>query len=363
MHFYETFELNMTKCIILKLTLLIAIELQGTAFAQAPQQPPTASDPAIKKLASQIEPAQEMRNLVRDISKYARGLNRNFGIIAQGGLDILEKEDPIDITQKSPAVTYIKSIDGISILGLNYHPPQKIKGKINTDKKTKQNLLRLANIGKQRGLKIFVTDFSENIKIAEKSYNLNLTNGFIPFTAKSVGTDYSFSNLTNILSRPINENPKNITGLKTVQNFLYLTDTSNFDRQQDFVIALSNTNYDIIIVDVFHKGRTHFNKAAVQGMKFKKLGARRVVYAYMNLGEAENHRYYWQENWGEGNPAFIAENVPANPDKHYVEYWQAGWRRIITGNTNSYIYGIIKQGFDGVVLGGLDTFKFFESGS
>ena len=81
----------MTKCIILKLTLLIAIELQGTAFAQAPQQPPTASDPVIKKLATQIEPAQEMRNLVRDISKYARRFNRNFGIIAQGGLDILEK--------------------------------------------------------------------------------------------------------------------------------------------------------------------------------------------------------------------------------------------------------------------------------
>jgi uncharacterized protein (TIGR01370 family) len=54
--------------------------------------------------------------------------------------------------------------------------------------------------------------------------------------------------------------------------------------------------------------------------------------------------------------------MPANPDKYYVEYWQAGWRRIITGNTNSYIYGIIKQGFDGVILGGLDNYKFFDSG-
>ena len=97
-------------------------------------------------------------------------------------------------------------------------------------------------------------------------------------------------------------------------------------------------------------------------MKFKKLGARRLVFAYMNIGAAENYRYYWRDNWREGEPSFISESIPSNPDKHYVKYWQAGWRRIITGNTNSYIYGIIKQGFDGVILGGLNSFKFFESG-
>lgn len=223
-------------------------------------------------------------------------------------------------------------------------------------------MLRLANQGKQHGLKIFVTDFAANIKTAQESYNLNVAKGYIPFTARSVGTEYNFNNISDILSRPINENPKNIRGLKNVQNYLYLTDSSNFDRQQDFVIAVSNTNYDLIIVDVFHKGRTPYTKAAVQGMKFKKLGARRLVFAYMNIGAAENFRYYWRDSWAEGDPPFISETMPANPDKYYVEYWKAGWRRIITGNTNSYIYGIIKQGFDGVILGGLDNYKFFDSG-
>ena len=347
---------------ILNLGLFVIYSIASVALAQAPQQPPTTSNPTIMA-KEQVEPAQEMRNLVRDISKYARRFNRNFGIITQGGLDVLEKEDPVDTTLNSPAKTYMKSIDGISILGLNFHPPLKAKSKIITDKKTKKKLLRLANLGKKRGLKIFVTDFAENIKTAQKSYNLNLANGFVPFTANSVGTDYNFNAITNILSRPINENSKNVTGLKTVQNFLYLTDSSKFDRQQDFVIAISDTNYDVIIVDVFHKGRTPYSKAAVQGMKFKKLGARRLVFAYMNIGEAENYRYYWRDTWREGEPSFISESIPENPDKHYVEYWQAGWRRIITGNTNSYIYGIIKQGFDGVILGGLDSFKFFESGS
>ena len=351
----------MTRRIALNLTLLISCLTSGVVVGQAPQQPPTASDPIIKA-KEQDEPAQGMRNLVKDISKYARRFNSNFGIITEGGLDILEKENPVDTTQSSPAKTYMKSIDGISVLGLNFHPPLKGKDKIITDKKTKKTMLRLANQGKQHGLKIFVTDFAANIKTAQESYNLNVAKGYIPFTARSVGTEYNFNNISDILSRPINENPKNIRGLKNVQNYLYLTDSSNFDRQQDFVIAVSNTNYDLIIVDVFHKGRTPYTKAAVQGMKFKKLGARRLVFAYMNIGIAENYRYYWRDSWAEGDPSFISETMPANPDKYYVEYWQAGWRRIITGNTNSYIYGIIKQGFDGVVLGGLDNYKFFDSG-
>ncbi len=33
-----------------------------------------------------------------------------------------------------------------------------------------------------------------------------------------------------------------------------------------------------------------------------------------------------------------------------------------TGNTNSYLYGIVAQGFDGVILDGLDTVKFLEAG-
>ena len=333
-----------------------------TVRAQAPQQPPTTADPTFKA-KEQIEPEQEMRNLVKDISKYARRFNRNFGIITQGGLQILEKEDPVDVTQKSPATTYMKTIDGVNILGLNFHPPLKGKKKFITDKKKRKELNRLAYLAKQRGLKIFVTDFASSLKSIQESYNANLAKGFIPFTANADGSEYTFDKIPSIPSRPINENPKNITGLKSVKNYLYLTDSSKFDRQQDFVIAVSDTNYDILIVDVFHKGRAPYKKTAIQGMKFKKLGARRLVYAYMNIGVAESHRFYWKDNWKEGEPSFIADPVPANPDKHYVEYWQAGWRKIITGNTNSYIYGIIERGFDGVILDGLDSYIFFESGS
>jgi cysteinyl-tRNA synthetase len=309
-----------------------------------------------------VAPAQAMRDLVRDISKYTRRLNQNFLIITQGGIEVLEKIDPIDSSRRPAATTYMQSIDGINIQGLNFHPPLEGKKEFNTKKKITAQMVRLANLGKRHGLKVFVTDFASNVKTIQKSYKLNLANEFIPFTTGNLGNHYLFDQIPKFPIRPKNENPKNIIGLKNVQNYLYLTNSSRFDRQQDFVIALSNTNYDAIIVDVFHKGRRPFSKAAIQGMKFKKLGARRLVLAYMNIGTADNSRYYWKNNWREGNPNFISDPNKGNPNKYYVEYWQPGWRNIITGNTSSYVYGIVAQGFDGVVLDGLDSYKFFDTG-
>ena len=49
-----------------------------------------------------------------------------------------------------------------------------------------------------------------------------------------------------------------------------------------------------------------------------------------------------------------------NPDKYTVQYWDPAWRDLIFGNPNSYIYGIVTQGFDGVILDGVEAFRVFE---
>jgi uncharacterized protein (TIGR01370 family) len=67
-------------------------------------------------------------------------------------------------------------------------------------------------------------------------------------------------------------------------------------------------------------------------------------------------------NQGEGSPAWINAPMRDDPDRYNVQFWRPGWKRIINGDTDSYIYGIIAQGFDGVVLGGIDSYRFFEGG-
>ena len=130
------------KCITtgLSIILLLAIGNFDCAEAQEPQQPPIGGLTETRQAQEPVEPPQAMRNLIRDISKYARSFNQNFFVVTEGGLEILEKEDAVDSTRISPATTYMRSIDGINIQGLNFHPPLdgKAKDKIVNDRKLEQ---------------------------------------------------------------------------------------------------------------------------------------------------------------------------------------------------------------------------------
>ena len=304
------------------------------------------------------DPRQQMRNLVRRISAFTRRLNRNFTVVTQGGLDLLEKVDAVDATRRAPASTYIRAIDGVIVRGLNYRPPLPGKTETKTEDKVKNELLRLADLAKRRGLKIWVTDYAPDAKTASESFSLNKAKGFVPMAVSNAL--FSFDSLPRFPSRPINENPKNVTGLKSVRNFAILTDSAGYDSQEDFVLAMSGTNFDAIVVDVFHRGRTPLSKRSVQGLKFKKLGAKRLVLAYVNVGEAESYRYYWKPDWREGSPRFISAPTLGNPDKYNVRYWDPAWQDLVTNTPNSYIYGAFTQGFDGIVLDGVDSFHFHE---
>ncbi|MDA0997507.1 MAG: hypothetical protein O2944_04775 [Proteobacteria bacterium] len=161
--------------------------------------------------------------------------------------------------------------------------------------------------------------------------------------------------------RPYNENPNNILTLRDAKNFTYISDPSAFGRQDEFALQVHGNNFDMIIVDPFH-GREPLSAKAVETLKYKKLGARRLVLARIDIGTASSYRYYWGPDWKEGSPAFIAAPYPTDPDRYFVEYWRPSWKQIIFGNDKSYLYGIIRQGYDGVVLDGLRTFRFFEAG-
>ena len=357
------------------LALILMAGLAGAALAQ--QQPKKGASPAAPKGAppaaqkgaplldagqsaaphapiprESIEPREQMRVLVSDISTYARSLNRGFAVVTLGGLELLEKVDPIDPTKRAPAAAYMRSIDGLIARAIHFHPPDS-HNETKQDPKVRAELLRLAEGGQQRGVRIWTLDYAKDAGMAETAVRGAIEKSFVPFTAARA--DYRFDRVPP--GRPVNENPNNVSGLNHVKNFLMLTDTSAWDTQEEFVLALADTNYDAIVVDVYHRGRTALTPRTVDGLKYKKLGARRMVFAYMNIGEAESDKYYWKAGWREGSPYFIGPPAPGNPDKYSVQYWQPGWRDIITGNANSYLYGIIAQGFDGIVLDGVEAYR------
>ena len=313
--------------------------------------------PVTGSIGPLFEPREEMRKLVQEISAFARGYWRNFTVLTQNGMALLTKSDAGDDEQALPARTYMRSIDGVLQEALFYGLPEMGKPTI---KDCRDALLKLAGVAKRGGLKVLVLDYAEAPKTIDAAYRLSRAKGLVAFVAPAVGLEINA--VPRFPRYPMDANSVSIISLKSIKNFLYIRDSSAFGRQDEFAMKLHDNNFDAVVVYTFHRTGEPLKRRAVETMKFKKLGARWLVFAYLNVGAAESHRFYWKTGWREGSPLWISAPYPGDADKYFVEYWRPEWRTLITGDTDSYVYGIVKQGFDGVVLDGVDAYRYFEGG-
>lgn len=303
-----------------------------------------------------LDHKEEMRGLVEDIGNYARKHKKNFGIVAMNAGDLMQKTAAADDTKAAPARAFLRSVDGIFQEGLNFglgavdQPPEADL------KKRIDDMLKLA---KANGLPVFVIDYAQKKKNIRASYKINARNGYVSYVAPAKGEE--LNRIADTPARPMNENSRTVLSLNDVRNFVFLRDTAGFGRQDEFALKMHDTNYDLVIVDVFH-GRSPLSRRAVETLKYKKAGGKRLVYAYLDVGSAASYHYYWKPHWREGSPSWIGQPLPNNPDKYTVEYWNPGWKKILSGNTKSYVYGLVAQGFDGVLLDGLTAATYFASG-
>lgn len=85
-----------------------------------------------------------------------------------------------------------------------------------------------------------------------------------------------------------------------------------------------------------------------------------MVIAYMSIGEAEEYRYYWNENWSEGSPEWLEKENPQWDGNYKVRYWNKNWQDIIFGTESSYVKKILDAGFDGAYLDIVDAYEYYE---
>ena len=296
---------------------------------------------------SGIDYRQEMRVFVVAISREAKSKRPDFAIIVQNGVEIISITD--DPNEKI-ASEYISAIDGQGQEDLFF-------GYAKDDKATpssvseylKPYLARLKNEGKV----VFVTDYCFSEENIESSQQLNSSNGFVSFQATS-------RNLDVIPATGIqNENADTVCNLREVKNFLYIIDPEKYATKQQFIDAVCGTNYDMVIMDLFFDG-LEFTSDEIARLRVKKNGGKRMVGAYMSIGEAEDYRYYWDNSWKKGNPSWLDRENPRWKGNYKVRYWNREWQDIIFGNRDSYLSRIIDAGFDGVYLDIIDAFEFYE---
>ena len=226
---------------------------------------------------------EEMRSFVQSISAFTRRYRPNFLVIPQNGLDLLVKIDDVEKTRVAPARTYMRSIDGVLQEKLQFGDPEY--GMPPPDE-NRQKLLARTELAMTNGLKVLVVDYVKDAKGIDKSYRLNSAKGYISFAAPAMGLE--LNRLPDYPPRPFNENPSSLVSLGQAKNFAQIRESASFGVQQEFVLKMHDTNYDLIIVDVFHK-RQPLSKRAVETLKYKKTGGRRLVLAHVDIGSAASY--------------------------------------------------------------------------
>ena len=292
---------------------------------------------------------QEMRNFVTEISKYAKSKNPEFNIVPQNGQELAtltgESED-------EPILEYLDVIDATGREDLFYG---YVEDNVETPEEDKNYLIDLCKIFEENNVKVLAIDYCSTHTKMDNSYKQNEQNGFISFAADN----RELNNIPNYPEKPYNENSINITQISQAKNFLYLINSENFSTKQDFISAVTATNYDLLVMDLFHN-EIAFTPDEINQLKIKQNGGTRLVICYMSIGEAEDYRFYWQTSWSSDKPDWLDKENPFWEGNYKVKYWNSDWKNIIYGNQNSYLDLILNANFDGVYLDIIDAYEYYE---
>ncbi len=297
-----------------------------------------------------IELREEMRDFVVGISEYARAFDASFVVIPQNGIELVSSNGEANGPLHG---TYVEAIDGHGQEDLFY-------GYNKDDKATPESenayLRSFLDKSLAEGSTILVTDYCSTPSHMDDSYSRNHAQGYVSFAADERELD----RIPGYPDPIYGENESEVNSLHDVRNFLYMINPGRFSTKQDFIQAVTSTNYDLLIMDLFFNDDTPFLAEDIGQLKSKANGGSRLVVAYMSIGEAEDYRYYWQSDWKKNPPSWMDGENPAWEGNFKVWYWEEEWQAIIFGSDASYLGKILAAGFDGVYLDIIDAYEYYE---
>ncbi|MEA1832376.1 MJ1477/TM1410 family putative glycoside hydrolase [Methylobacterium durans] len=124
--------------------------------------------------------------------------------------------------------------------------------------------------------------------------------------------------------------------------------------QQIDLGRVAASDLDMIVLDPVVDGE-RISLDALPNLRVKPDGGRRLVLAYLSVGEAESYRAYWQSSWRETPPDWLGPENARWPGSFAVKYWHPAWRAMIAGDGGA-IDALCTAGFDGVFLDRVDAY-------
>ena len=152
------------------------------------------------------------------------------------------------------------------------------------------------------------------------------------------------------------------TRLQQAQTWMYQLQGIESDRE---IEALADTDYPLLVVEPdcdYNDNSFDCRRMMVQTLKTTSTGARRLVLAYVDIGQAESWRTYWKKHWvaptfkKRGKPGFLVTPDPDGWEGCYpVAYWDQRWKDIWVG-ADGIISKLAKLGYDGVYMDWVEAY-------
>ena len=299
--------------------------------------------------APRLSPEQEMVRLTTNLRSYATERNPHFQLVGNGAAGLLEvtKHEPESSVQE-----LVNTLDGFLTESFFYTNDDDTIGLQAPD--MLDYLEAMMEKPMTAGKAVWTLDYLPDGDDAAMDRAKGRARGYVSNTSETTALkDIPDGNAQD-------ENANDITTVKDARNFLILLNPENFSSREDYLASLAATPYDALVIDLYYDDEP-LTAEEVARLQQKPQGGRRLVLAYLSVGEAADYRSYWQDAW-EGNasrPSWIAKANPDWPGSYRVRYWTDEWRHILYGSETSYLDQILAAGFDGAFLDVMDAWQSF----
>lgn len=279
-----------------------------------------------------INRKEEMKNIILELREISP---KGFYIIPQNGTSLYFDQEG------NPDMELINAIDGVTQESLNYGYPEY--GDRNP---SEERDYLLGNLTKLRALDkaVLTVNYTDSMYGNWRSNRVAKKYAFLNYSALS-------RDVTEINDNLKNKNKKDINSLLDAKNFLYLLNPEDFDTKEEYIRRLSEAEQDIFIIDPYFHKRI-LTKEDLEILKKKPQGGKRIIIAYLSIGEAGNYRTYWKKEWDEEKPSWILRENENWPGDYITKYWTIEWQKILNQEMENYI----SSNFDGVFLDTIDTY-------
>src|SRR6056297_642619 len=118
--------------------------------------------------------------------------------------------------------------------------------------------------------------------------------------------------------------------------------------------TIANSDFQAAIIDYSQDGSEEKKYTIAQANQLKNNNIMPI--AYLSIGEAEDYRFYWQEEWATNPPEWLDEENPQWVGNYNVKFWDDDWKAIVF----QYIDKILEQGFSGIMLDRVDSYYYWS---